>query len=253
MRTTILAAATLSFAAFGANAGEPVDYTVNGEAYQGYFAPAEGAEGGSKGLVLIVHDWDGLTAYEERRADMLAEMGYDAFALDLFGAGNRPETTDARRAETGKLYQDREAMRARLVGGLEEARRQGGGDGAVVMGYCFGGAAVLELARSGMADGVAGYVTFHGGLATPEGQDYPDDTPPILIAHGGADTSISISDAAELAKTLEDKGITYELEVYSGAPHGFTEFGSDRYQERADEKSWTSFTNFLERYLSQES
>lgn len=248
MRTIILTAATLSLATFGANAGEMVDYTVNGEPYQGYFAPAES---GSRGLVVIAHDWDGLTEYEEQRADMLAEMGYDAFALDLFGADNRPETIEARRAETGKLYQDREAMRARLIGGLEEARRQSGGD-AVVMGYCFGGAATLELARSGMADNVAGYVTFHGDLATPEGQDYPEDTPPILIAHGGADTSITISDAAELARTLEDKGITYELEIYSGAPHGFTEFGSDRYHQLADEKSWTSFTQFLERNLAQE-
>ncbi|MEQ9607019.1 MAG: dienelactone hydrolase family protein, partial [Kiloniellaceae bacterium] len=92
-------------------AGETVVYSVEGGSYEGYSAPAKGT---SKGLVLIIHDWDGLTGYEEKRAEMLAEMGYDAFAVDLFGQGNRPETTDAKRAETGKLYSDRAAMRSRL-------------------------------------------------------------------------------------------------------------------------------------------
>ncbi|SMC34797.1 Dienelactone hydrolase [Fulvimarina manganoxydans] len=225
-----------------ASAGETVDYSADGADYQGYYAPASGE---AKGLVLVIHDWDGLTDYEERRADMLAEMGYDAFALDLYGAGNRPETTDAKKAETAKLYDDREAMRARILAGLETARERSSSDQAVVMGYCFGGAAVLELARSGAAEDVAGYATFHGGLATPEGQSYPADTAPILIAHGGADTSIPISDAADLARTLEEAGITYGLHVYSGAPHAFTVFGSDRYQERADENSWSVFQAFL--------
>jgi len=230
-----------------ASAGEMVSYSAAGSDYEGYYAPAEGD---AKGLVLVIHDWDGLTDYERTRADMLAEMGYDAFSLDLYGAGNRPETTEAKKAETGKLYEDREAMRTRILAGLEAARGQSDENMAVVMGYCFGGAAVLELARSGQAENVAGYATFHGGLSTPEGQSYPDDTPPILISHGGADTSISIEDAAMLAKTLEDAGITYELDIYSGAPHAFTVFGSDRYQEVADTKSWADFTDFLERYLA---
>jgi dienelactone hydrolase len=113
------------------------------------------------------------------------------------------------------------------------------------MGYCFGGATTLELARSGEAKGIAGYASFHGGLATPEGQTYPSDTPPILIAHGGADSSVSMEDVAALARELESAGVPYEIQVYSGAPHGFTEFGSDRYQRRADEQSWKAFSDFL--------
>ena len=113
------------------------------------------------------------------------------------------------------------------------------------MGYCFGGAATLELARSGKAEGIAGYTSFHGGLATPEGQAYPSETPPILIAHGGADTSVTMDDVAALAGELESAGVKYEIQVYSGAPHGFTEFSSDRYQKRADEQSWKAFSDFL--------
>jgi dienelactone hydrolase len=232
-------------ASTAALAGEAVVYDVDGAPYEGYFAPASGD---SKGLVLIVHDWDGLDSYETGRADMLAELGYDAFALDLFGQGNRPETVEARREATGALYQDRAAMRARLMGGLEAARGQSDQD-TVVMGYCFGGAAVLEMARSGAADRVTGYATFHGGLSTPDGQSYPAETPPLLIAHGGADSSITMADVAALSEELEAAGITYEIEVYSGAPHAFTVRGSDRYQERADTKSWDAFTEFLDTTL----
>lgn len=222
-------------------AGESVVYSVEGGNYEGYSAKAEGA---SKGLVLVIHDWDGLTEYEERRADMLAEMGYDVFAVDLYGQGNRPVDTGAKKAETAKLYNDRELMRGLILGGLAEARKLNDGP-AVVMGYCFGGAAVLELARSGQARNVAGYATFHGGLSTPEGQSYPADTPPLLIAHGGADSSITMDDVAALSKELEATGVPYEIQVYSGAPHAFTVFGSDRYREVADTQSWDAFQDFL--------
>jgi dienelactone hydrolase len=226
---------------WAAQAGEIVTYTVGDEQFEGYRAAAKG---GSKGLVLIIHDWDGPTDYEMRRADMLAELGYDAFALDLYGKGNRPADTAAKKKETGRLYQDRTRMRNLILAGFEEARKTSKGK-TVVMGYCFGGAAALELARAGKAEGVSGYVSFHGGLATPEGQTYPSSTPPVLIAHGGADTSVTMEDVAALSKELESAGVLYEIRIYSGAPHGFTHFGSDRYQERADEQSWDAFVDFL--------
>lgn len=241
----ILTALVASFFATSAVSGEAVTYNVGGAAYQGYYADA-GKD--AKGLVLIIHDWDGLTDYEVRRADMLAALGYNAFAADLYGKGNRPVDTNAKKAETAKLYNDRKKMRELILAGLAEARRLGGGD-AVVMGYCFGGAAVLELARSGQARDVKGYATFHGGLATPEGQSYPASTPPILIAHGGADSSITMNDVAALSRELEAAGVTYEIDVYSGAPHAFTVFGTERYRERADRKSWDAFETFLDETL----
>ena len=239
----MLAAALIPSAAW---AGEVVEYSVGGEAFQGYRAKA--LNSAPKGLVLIIHDWDGLTDYEVKRADMLAGMGYDAFAVDLYGKGNRPVETGAKKAETGKLYKDRERMRTLILGGLEEARKMSGGK-AVVMGYCFGGAATLELARSGKAKDIAGYATFHGGLSTPQGQSYPQDTSPLLIAHGGADAAISMDDVATLSKELEAAKVPYEIQVYSGAPHAFTVFGSQRYRETADRQSWNAFTNFLKTNL----
>jgi len=240
---TMLAALCFSGAAW---AGERVTYEVDGAAYEGYHADA-GED--AAGLVLIIHDWDGLTDYERKRAEMLAELGYDAFPVDLYGKGNRPVETGAKKAETEKLYNDRDAMRTLIVAGLSEARRLGGGN-AVVMGYCFGGAATLELARSGEGENVAGYASFHGGLSTPEGQSYSADIPPILVAHGGADRLISMDEVAGLSRELEAAGTPYEIEVYSGARHAFTVFGSDRYQARADEKSWDAFKELLANTLA---
>ena len=241
--TSLTAAAALSFAA---HAGEPVTYDVDGVAYEGYLAEATRD---SKGLVIVIHDWDGLDGYEETRAEMIADAGYDAFAIDLYGKGNRPDTTDGKKAEVGKLYNDREAMRARILAGLETARDMTGQTDAIVMGYCFGGGATLELARSGLGENIAGYATFHGSLDTPEGQNYVAVDAPVLIMHGGADTGIPISLAGDLASMLEEAGVTYELDVYSGAPHAWTVFGSERYQELADQKSWSAFMDFTDRYL----
>lgn len=225
---------------------EDVSYTVDGEAFTGYWAEADEP----KGLVLIIHDWDGMTEYERQRADMLAEMGYNAFALDMFGNDTPTETMDHRIAATGALYKDRDRMRALLQAGVEQAQARSGVDEMIVTGYCFGGAVALEMARSDMADMANGFATFHGGLTTPEGQSWDGDEPPVLVLHGGADTSITMQDVATFATELEEAGTTYTVEVYSGAPHAFTVFGSDSYQDRADAASWEAFSSFLAERVS---
>ncbi len=221
-------------------AGTNVIYKINDESYQGYYiSPSADAP-----LVLLIHDWDGLTDYEIKRANMLAEMGYAVFAADLFGAGIRPTKMEDKRQHTGELYKDRSKMRHLMSGALEEAKTQGANiNNTVVMGYCFGGAAVLEMARSG-AD-VKGFATFHGGLSTPEGQDYKQTQGKLLIMHGSADTAITMDQFAALTNELEATGINHEMITYSGAPHAFTVFGSDRYREDADKKSWQRFGEFL--------
>ncbi|MCI5075189.1 dienelactone hydrolase family protein [Oricola sp.] len=219
---------------------ENVSYELNGETLNGYFAAASEP----KGLVLIVHDWDGMTDYERQRADMLAEMGFNAFALDMFG-DTPAETVEQRQAATGALYGDRDRMRALIDAGVAKAREMAPDGGLVVAGYCFGGAVALEMARSEKTSEAAGYATFHGGLATPEGQGWSSEVPPLLIMHGGADTAIPMSDVATLTGELEEAGATYTIEVYSKAPHAFTVFGSNRYEERADRESWEAFSEFL--------
>ena len=239
---TFLLVVMISSSAFAA--GMTVAYEVNGAPYEGYYtSPSANAP-----LVVLIHDWDGLTDYEVKRADMLAEMGYAVFAADLFGAGVRPTKMEDKRQHTGELYKDREKMRALINGALKTAQSKGANVGnAVAMGYCFGGAAVLEFARSG-AD-MKGFVTFHGGLSTPEGQDYSKTKGKLLIMHGSADTAITMDDFAKLAAELEAKGVNHEMITYGGAPHAFTVFGSDRYRADADKKSWQRFSEFLKETL----
>ncbi len=237
--------AFLLAATSAAAAGKTVNYEVNGQPYQGYYtSPSPGAP-----LVLLIHDWDGLTDYEVKRAEMLAQMGYAVFAADLFGAGVRPTEVKDKRQHTGELYKDRVKMRALLEGALKQAGEQGANTAnAVAMGYCFGGAAVLEFARSG-AD-LKGFVTFHGGLKTPEGQDYSRTKGKLLVLHGTADSAITMDQFAALANELEAQGVAHEMITYSGAPHAFTVFDSSRYREDADKKSWQRFSEFLSATLN---
>lgn len=223
-----------------AASGTPVTYTVEGKPYEGYFiSPSDRAP-----FLLLVHDWDGLTDYEVKRAHMLAELGYAVFALDLFGAGVRPTEVKDKKQHTGELYTDRKKMRALMEGALKAAATKGADlENAVAFGYCFGGAAVLELARSGID--LKGFATFHGGLKTPEGQDYKNAMGKLLIMHGSADSAITMDQFADLAKELEAANVAHEMISYGGAQHAFTVFGGKRYQEDADKKSWKRFTDFL--------
>ena len=135
-------------------------------------------------------------------------------------------------------------MRALMQAALDTARKKGANiENAAAFGYCFGGAAVLELARSG-AD-LKGFATFHGGLKTPPGQDYTKAQGQILIMHGSADKAITMDQFAALANELESAGVAHEMITYGTAQHAFTVFGENRYQEAADKKSWKRFTEFL--------
>ncbi len=221
-----------------------VTYEVDGKAFEGHFQKAAD----NAPLLIMVHDWDGLTDYEVKRAEMLAEQGYNVFALDMFGKGVRPTETGEKQALTGALYQDRELMRKLLSAGFEKAAELSGSkENAVFFGYCFGGAVVLEAARSGMD--AAGFVSFHGGLQTPDGQNYQATSGKVMVFHGTADTAVSMEDFADLAVELEEAAVPHEMITYSGAPHAFTVFGSERYREEADKQSWRRFLSFLEETL----
>ena len=239
---SLLLSLILVLVTFGVSsaAGKAVTYQVDGQSYEGYFvSPAPNAP-----LVLLIHDWDGLTGYEVKRAEMLADLGYAVFAADLFGAGVRPTEVTDKRQHTGELYKNREKMRQLMIGALDAAKARGGNvANAVAAGYCFGGAAVLELARSG-AD-LKGFATFHGGLKTPGGQNYANTRGEILVMHGSADKAIPLDEFAALGKELETAGIAHEMITYGGAQHAFTVFDGDRYQETADRKSWRRFQEFL--------
>lgn len=224
--------------------GKFVTYEVDGKKYEGYYSsPSKNAP-----LVYMVHDWDGVTDYEVKRAKMLNDMGYATFAVDLFGKDIRPKETADKKRLTGDLYKDRAKMQTLLNAGFETAKKQGANtNNAVGIGYCFGGAAILEMARSG-AD-LKKFIPFHGGLATPKGQDYSKTKGEIVVFHGSADKAVSMQEFADLTVELEKAGIAHEMLTYSGAPHAFTVIGSSRYHKRADESSWSRFSEILDETL----
>ncbi len=228
------------FATFAGAKEMFVPYMVDGKTYEGYYSsPKEHAP-----LVFIVHDWDGLNTYEIKRAKMLNALGYATFAVDLFGKDVKPVTVDEKKALTNALYNDRAKMRKLLDAGYAAAKKEGANvSNAIGIGYCFGGAALLEMARSGTP--LKGFAIFHGGLATPSGEDYTKTKGFILVMHGSADASVSLDEFAALGKELEKTGIKHEMITYSGAPHAFTVFGTERYREDADKKSWRRLVEFL--------
>jgi len=223
--------------------GTRLSYSVDGKAFA---AHVEKAGATPKGTVFIVHDWDGLNDYEKGRAKMLAGLGYNAVAIDLFGVDAKLEGRDDYRRETGALYRDRSAFRARLAAAIDAGKSiSGQGGKSFIIGYCFGGAAVLESARAAM--GLDGYVSFHGGLGTPDGQNYAMTDAPVLLLHGSADPVSGMDDLASLVQELQSAGIQHDAQIFGGARHSFTVAGSRDYDADADARSWDALLRFLDR------
>lgn len=219
-----------------------ITYQVDDSPYQGYYAQADKPDAP---FILLIHDWDGLTDYERRRADMLAAQGYNVLAADMFGSGVRPTEMEDKKRLTSALYKDRSKMRRLLAGALNVGQAQGNDVRAgVTMGYCFGGTVALELARSGFPQ--KAFVPFHGGLDTPANQNYDKTKGEVLVFHGSADQAVPFEDFTALGKTLEAAKVPHEMITYSGARHAFSVFGSDRYDARADRRSWNRYLDFLE-------
>jgi dienelactone hydrolase len=202
--------------------------------------------------VLIVHQWLGLTDYEKKRAEMIAQLGYVAFCADIYGKGVRPKNTQEAGAEAGKYKSDRALLRARVAASLEVLKQNQfvEADRIAAIGYCFGGTTVIELARSG-AD-IAGVVSFHGGLDSPTPADGKNIKCKVLACHGADDPFESAKDLAAFQSEMRENKVDWQLIEYGGAVHSFTQpmAGNDNskgaaYNERADKRSWEAMKQFL--------
>lgn len=230
----------ISFSAFA----KDYSYKYDGNVYEGYVLNSKkGAP-----LIFIVHDWDGLTDYEKKRSQMLKGLGFSVFSIDMYGKGVRPTNFEDKKKMSRSLYADRKKMRGLMNQAFKEAKKLGlNVKNALAVGYCFGGTSILEWAKSGVE--LKGFASFHGNLAVKEGESYENVKSKIAVFHGTADQAVSMDDFAGLAKHLEEKKIPHEMITYSGAPHAFTVFGSERYRENADKKSWMHFQQFLKEQL----
>jgi dienelactone hydrolase len=213
----------------------------------------DAAKTGKQPSVLIIHQWTGVSENEKTRAHMLAGMGYNVFVADVYGKGVRPQPPEAGK-EAGKYRADRKLFRERLLAALEQLRATPQADPAqiVAIGYCFGGTAVMELARTGAM--VKGVVSFHGGLDSPTPADGKNIKGKVLALHGADDPFVPAANLAAWEKEMKDAGIDYKLVSYPGAVHSFTmkAAGYDNgagaaYNEAADKASWEEMRLFFDR------
>ena len=224
---------------------ETVAYEHEGQPLEGYLARDIQADE-RRPAVLVLHDWSGVADNVRMRTQMLARRGYVAFAADLYGAGIRP-TGDAAAAEARKYYNDLPLLRARVAAGFSWLQQHPAVDPArlAVIGYCFGGTAALEFARTGApARGVA---SFHGGLIAHDPSDAAQIAASLLVLTGGDDPVVP--DEAVVAFEQELRGaphVDWQVNTYSGAPHAFTIPGTDRYRPLADARSWRALVCFLD-------
>lgn len=230
-----------------------IPYTHDGVELEGYLAVPEGE---ARGAVLVVHEWWGLNDYAKVRAKMLAELGYVAFAVDMYGKGK--VTTDPQQAGqwAGAVTGDREKYRARALAGLDAFRDTGKiteGMKVAAIGYCFGGTTVTELAYADA--GLAGVVSFHGNPKPPLESDNVSAS--ILICHGDADPLVPDQTLNAVTDALDAKGVDWVLIRYSGAKHAFSNPDADSYgmppvayDEKADKRSWEHMKAFLDEVLA---
>lgn len=254
MKIPSLLACTFAIAisCHAAPVGKAVIYQQGGVELEGYHAHDD-SRTGKRPAVLVIHQWTGLSDYEKRRSHMLAEMGYNVLAADIYGKGIRPQPPAAGK-EAGTYKNDRTLFRARIQAALDTLKADPLTDASrvAVIGYCFGGTGALEAARAGMK--VNGVVSFHGGLDAQPGLTATPGSamPKILVLHGAADPYVPATQVAAFHKEMDDAKADWQMVFYSGAVHSFThkEAGDDpskgaAYQEAADLRSWEAMRAFF--------
>ncbi len=201
--------------------GGALNYEIDGGKFAGFFARDADADAPCPGI-LLVHEWWGCNDFVRERARRLAEAGYAAFAIDMFGGGATADKPDQAAALMNGVLQDMESGTARLRGAHQVLLEQDGVDAANTgaIGYCFGGAMVLHMARIGMP--LKAVVSFHGALGSFHTPAPGSVQPRILVCHGGDDKLVPDEDLAALRQEMDAAGADYEVVVYDGALHGFT-------------------------------
>lgn len=229
-----------------------VSYKQGDTELEGFHVYDDSTEG-KRPAILVVHQWTGLSDYEKGRARQLAEEGYNVFAADVYGKGIRPQAPAA--GKTAGIYKgDRALYRDRLLAALVvlKADERTDTDKVAAIGYCFGGTGVLELARAGT--GIAGVVSFHGGLETQEGMAAQAGKIPakVLVLHGAVDPYVPPATVASFEKEMTEAKADWQLISYGGAVHSFTQkaAGDDpskgsAYNELADRRSWEAMNAFF--------
>jgi dienelactone hydrolase len=229
----------------------PITYWHGATELEGFLA-WDDAWSGPRPAVAISHTWGGRSEFEDQKALKLAEQGYVGFAIDMYGKGILGKDPQENTALMGPFMQDRAFLQARIAQGIATLRQQSEVDASNVaaMGFCFGGLCVLDLARSGSE--VRGVVSFHGSLDTPMPVSEGDIVAKLLVCHGAVDPYVKPEAVHGFLEEMEAAGVDYQLIMYAGAVHAFTQKGAGddpskgaAYNEAADHRSWQAMQDFF--------
>ncbi|MBN9122672.1 MAG: dienelactone hydrolase family protein [Planctomycetes bacterium] len=238
------AAALTAGASQAAVVTKAVDYEFDGVKLKGFLAYDDAVKEKRPG-VLVVHEWWGLNDYAKDRCKKLAELGYVAFAPDMYGDGKVTEHPDDARKMSGLVRENVKVWRGRAEAGLKQLKAQPNVDAGklVAIGYCFGGSTCLQLAYDG-AD-LKAVATFHAALPKPTETEAKAIKPKLLVCHGEADFFIPPEAVKAFREALDAAKVKYEFVGYKDVVHSFTVPGADKhmikgmkYDKAADEDSW---------------
>jgi dienelactone hydrolase len=252
LRTYVLLWLILPVTSFAALQSRTIDYKDGETPLKGYLVYDDAISGKRPG-VIVVHEWWGLNDYARKRADMLAQLGYVAFAVDMYGDAKVTEHAQEAKAWMEQITANVDTWQRRALLGLSVLKKQDIVDTSklAAIGYCFGGATVMEMAYAG-AD-LKGVVSFHGSLppATPEQQKHIKAK--ILANHGSADSFEPPERVQAFEQSLDAAGADWELAIYGGARHGFTNpeaakhgIENVQYNAEADRRSWALMQTFFD-------
>jgi dienelactone hydrolase len=254
----LAAALTTSTLLNGAAAAVKVDtinYKQGDTALEGWLAYDDAKQGKRPG-VLIFPAFYGPSAHEKEVAQRLAKMGYVAFVADVYGKTVRPKTGQEAGAESGKYMKDRPLLLARAQAAFEQLRNNPRVNTAklAAIGYCFGGAGALDLARSGAP--LIDTVTFHGALPTPTPENAKNIKGHVLALHGADDPIVNQQAVTNFEKEMTDAHVDWQVVLYSNTVHAFTDpsSGTDAskgaaYNPQSDKRSWQAMTDLFKSTL----
>jgi dienelactone hydrolase len=234
---------------------ESLTYTIGDEKFSSYVAYND-QFAKKRPVVLVVHEWWGMNDYVKRRTRQLAELGYLAIAVDLYGEGKMANNVEEAVGFSTPFYKDPTLAKSHFDAALNKIKLNKLADtnNIAAIGYCFGGSMVLNFAK--MGEYLKGVVSFHGGLAgVPPQKDMLKSE--LLICHGADDKFVSSEEVTKFKKELDEVNYIYTFKEYPNATHAFTnpdatEMGKKfnmpiAYNEPADMASWNEMKTFLKR------